>query len=1460
MENFEKVKGINFSFYVGEEIKRLAAVEVKSQIAFDTFRNPWPEGLYDARMGVSPYDRAGKCVTCGKDQHDCPGHLGYIQLVFPVYNYFLLKDLLKLMRAKCFFCHKFVATNTKTKEYKTLLNLISLGLIPQFLEFKELSKINVHQKLKAELPKKIKKNTKKTKDSDDEELFDQQPEQIPGSDFNFDTLYKNVIQGIKEKKLNIDQIIADSKDSFNTHQTSFTHFLKSVTTKEFFKECHSIQKCSHCLRIKPTIRLENNNKFYAHFKTKSDSTSEIKDQLINPLEVKQHVENLFAHNSSAMVALYGKFKTNAAIKQSVAKGYICKKFSSEFFFIDVLPVTPNRFRPESQLNGQSFLHAHTLLYTKVLALNDELKEMISQKNGNGPIENNQHSKNKKKSKPQTNVVENEEIPQIIEKSTLITQMFKKWIEIQEAINFLYNSDLNMKSGDKESGIKQLLEKKEGIFRMKIMGKRTNFSGRSVISPDPNLHTSEVGIPLFMATKLTFPESVNSYNLEILKQMIINGPFIYPGALAIEENGVKKLLDGSTLEQRLAIANTLLENCENKTVLRHLITGDYVLFNRQPTLHKPSIMTFRARVLPKELTIRMHYVNCAGFNADFDGDEMNVHLLQNYLARSEAKHLSLADQQYILPTSKAPVRGFIQDFIFAILFISSKDMFLDYSQYSQLLYESLSNQLEDNAKKRKLSILPPAIFYPVQLWTGKQLITNIIKFVADLSVDTKGLYMKSTTRVNSSYFCKVGIEESVVIIRDNTLLTGVFDKNQIGASSFGFIHSFFELYGHEKTGLLFSSITRVCTSFLKVYGFSCGISDLINTPAFEAKRTVELNNILKLGIESQMEHFKVQKHDLSSHNFLINLKNKALTKDQNAKTDFEINYFHMGSDIFNPTSELVRSIEKKILEDVNGGEEMDRVVKSSIAQIQSKLFSENSSSGLLKKFPFNNFSAMILSGAKGSVLNQNLITCNLGQQELEGRRTPIMSSGKTLPCWHPFDPNPRCNGFVSDRFLTGLRPQEFFFHCMAGREGLIDTAVKTSRSGYLQRILVKNLESFAIEYDMTVRDLSDKLLIQFYYGEDGLNSMKVNILENIEFLFNNYDGFKSVLNSPTYTSEFGQSHKNVVNFMKECKKNGTEKYSLLEKFSPAKTLGAMSEKAITDLDNFVISNAEKFKSRKINPEDFKKLFHIRYFESLMSPGDCVGAVAAQSFGEPSTQMTLNTFHLAGHGGVNVTLGIPRLKELLTTKNTKSPCMFLPLKNTVDDAFAKKLCRELEQVNLLEIVSKIETKTRFLIHENGKILEAKERCKIFNITIEFESLDIIKHSFGIDALQLENILVKSFSPKLMKAFKKILNSEKKSEKIESVLHGAEASKKNSIILNIDQTNEDKIDVEKDFYEDGENNEPIEELEKEFANELCFKDDKFYISMRSPLSSNYGMIIKLINKISRKCFKNGSNSFCR
>lgn len=254
------------------------------------------------------------------------------------------------------------------------------------------------------------------------------------------------------------------------------------------------------------------------------------------------------------------------------------------FFLNQVIVPPTRFRPESEggLGGtghsdKAYLHTHSAMLTKVIQQNIQLSEALIDSH-----EKSQGNSQQTKEKSQTG------------------NATQKWIMLQDAVNIFMDASMAQKTVDKQQqGIRQLLERKEGMFRMKMMGKRVNFGGRSVISPDPMIKTDQIGVPVFMAKKLTFPESVAAVNCERLSQLVRNGSNIHPGANIVEdeESGKQILLSHMSYEEREGVANQLLVG--RKIVHRHLANGDVLLVNRQPTLHKPSIMAHIARVLPKE---------------------------------------------------------------------------------------------------------------------------------------------------------------------------------------------------------------------------------------------------------------------------------------------------------------------------------------------------------------------------------------------------------------------------------------------------------------------------------------------------------------------------------------------------------------------------------------------------------------------------------------------------------------------------------------------------------------------------------------------------------------------------------------------------------------------------------------------------------------------------------------------
>ncbi|CAG8733632.1 15928_t:CDS:2, partial [Acaulospora colombiana] len=344
-------------------------------------------------------------------------------------------------------------------------------------------------------------------------------------------------------------------------------------------------------------------------------------------------------------------------------------------------------------------------------------------------------------------------------------------------------------------------------------------------------------------------------------------------------------------------------------------------------------------------------------------------------------------------------------------------------------------------------------------------------------------------------------------------------------------------------------------------------------------------------------------------------------------------------------------------------------------------------------------------AKGSPTNARQISALLGQQELEGRRVPVMVSGKTLPSFKPFETAAIAGGYIGSRFLTGLKAQEFYFHCMAGREGLIDTAVKTSRSGYLQRCLIKHLEGIRVNYDHTVRG-ADSAVYQFLYGEDGLDVTRQMHLNEFAFNLKNHQSLASKFAARSLAGKVDESEasEHMKKLLKKKKKHPNRNLSdpTLCKFSPSRYLGSTSELFAEKVDEYISNNknhllivkSQTNQRETIKPvlsaKMFRSLMSVRYMRSLVEPGEAVGLLASQGVGEPSTQMTLNTFHFAGHGAANVTLGIPRLREIVMTAaiDPKTPMMQLPIRKGTAMADIERFCQQTSRLALSQLIDKIE----------------------------------------------------------------------------------------------------------------------------------------------------------------------------
>ncbi|KAI5160653.1 DNA-directed RNA polymerase I subunit RPA1 [Nematocida ausubeli] len=862
-------------------------------------------------------------------------------------------------------------------------------------------------------------------------------------------------------------------------------------------------------------------------------------ELLLPVEAIQIIQKLTQNEEAVLSELF------SGMYQKLQGA----NFLIPMFFIEAVAVTSNQSRPASRLPTEAIVPSlKTGIYQNIIRIAMDLFNLQDRS------------------------------------SKAITSSY---IRLQDAVGELFSSRESDKA--KAFGVRQIIEKKDGLFRKHIMGKRVNYIARSVISPDPAIAVHEVGLPMEFAKKLTIPEGVSPVNIDALRKAVENGP-VYPGAEFVEDATGKMIsLEHITPEKREHIARQLLtaasfnahastdadvhvqgplqplSSLSIRRVWRHMRTGDYVLVNRQPSLHRVSMMGHRVRVLPRERTIRLHYVNCNSYNADFDGDEMNVHCPQNIVAQVEAEEICATDKCFISATNGAPVRGHVQDHVVMGTLFLQRCIFLPRDEYAQMLVTAL----EEIQQHRRWVLEKPAILRPARLYTGAQCVTGVMQ---NLRMD---ISLAARTKLGDDF-----------ILRNGTVISGALDKSQIGTASYGLIHAVHERYGGRAANSLLTALGRLFNRALIVRGHSCTMDDLVVRPEAEKQRRVQIEEGLVAGSTVSCNYMG------SNMTYLQDTARAAGRGEVSA--------------------------EKK---------DLDAEMRASTSDCASQVL-ETAGGGLSVQGLRNNMRAMVISGAKGSLVNLGQIVAMLGQQELEGLRVPLMPTGRTLPTFCPLEPTPRAHGFISQRFLTGVHPEEFYFHCMAGREGLIDTAVKTSRSGYLQRCLIKHLEGLRVEVDGSVRDATGSV-IQMVYGEDGVHPEKAAYLHKHEFFAENPSQKRQ--NTSIEDSGSLQSAGNA----------SAAGLTVGDLYNARSAPGRVSEKYLASI------NAAKAVEKGT---EWK-----RYAQASVDPGEAVGILAAQSVGEPSTQMTLNTFHLAGVGGKNVTLGMPRLKEIVmhATKKIKTP---------------------------------------------------------------------------------------------------------------------------------------------------------------------------------------------------------------
>ncbi len=791
--------------------------------------------------------------------------------------------------------------------------------------------------------------------------------------------------------------------------------------KELFKKIHkeSLTKksCPHCNAEQVKIKLDKPTTFRA-----VDDNHKL-----TPLDIRKRLENI----PDDVLATLGMDPTT------------CRP---EWMILTVLAVPPVTVRPSITLDsGDRSEDDLTHKLVDVLRINERLRE--NRDNG---------------------------APQLI--------VDDLWELLQYHVTTYFDNQTSgipparHRSGRPLKTLTQRLKGKEGRFRSNLSGKRVNFSSRTVISPDPLLSINQVGVPIFAARELTVPIYVNETNIEIMRKLVRGGPepvkVIGADRDFIMKRGVRPVgfdeetgetdeslneifrkgdiedVFGKSVEdlgitakyvtgvnyffkpdgRRIKVSD---RNCVEQSatidigfsIERQLIDGDVVLFNRQPSLHRMSMMAHRVKIMEGK-TFRFNLCVCPPYNADFDGDEMNLHVLQSEEARAEARILMQVQENILSPRYGGPIIGAIHDHITGAYFLTHNNPHFSKQEAMNILTKLDDIEIPDPMKDENGE----------EYWTGRQLFSVVLP---------KGLNLKY--KANICQKCAKCEKENCpndayVSIKDGELICGTIDVKGIGNSKGRILDRIARDYRDEKydtfsngirenrAAKFINQVTRLALGAIVNHGFSTGIDD-----------------------EDIPEEAKLQI--------------KSLNEERVEEVDNLVHAYENGILQQMPGRSLKETLEvraKGVLEEARDG----------TGEIAGKHLGMKNPAVIMAK-----------TGARGNMLNLSQMAGIVGQQTVRGERLSRGYWNRTLPHFKKGDLGAFAKGFVTHSYKAGLSPTEFFFHAMGGREGLVDTAVRTSRSGYMQRRLISALEDLKLMGDGSVRNTAGNI-IQFRYGEDG----------------------------------------------------------------------------------------------------------------------------------------------------------------------------------------------------------------------------------------------------------------------------------------------------------------------------------------------------------------------------------------
>lgn len=938
---------------------------------------------------------------------------------------------------------------------------------------------------------------------------------------------------------------------------------------------------------------------------------------------------------------------------------------------------------------------------------------------------------------------NANLREALSKGAPVQSIIEHWDYLSLQIAMYINSDVpglqKGEYGKQIRGFVQRLKGKQGRFRGNLSGKRVDYSGRTVISPDPNLDIDQVAIPVLVAKNMTYPETVSRYNKAKLQQRVRNGWDKWPGA-----NYIIKAGGGFQIMLKFAnrglIADQLMEG---DTVERHLEDGDIVLFNRQPSLHKLSILSHFVKVRPHR-TFRLNECVCNPYNADFDGDEMNLHVPQTEEARTEAIQLMGVKHNIVTPKNGEPIISAIQDFVTAAYLLSSLDNFYDRRTFTTTCLGMLEEDTE-------FDLPPPSILKPQALWTGKQVFSVLMrpnyKSNVRVNIDAQCRDFKrahyNDLKDPSEWLHRDLQDDGFLCIRNSEVLCGRMDKATVGAGKKNSL--FYVLYrdfGPNAAAQGMNRLSKLCARWLSLQGFSVGINDVTPTP-----------KLTKMKAETILAVFKVCDENATA------LKNGRLKREP-------------GLD------------EKGTLE--------GREIKA-LNDVRTKMSTFLAAELSIRNSPM----VMATSGSKGSTVNVAQMVVTLGQQDIEGKRIANGFQDRTLPHFPKHGRSPQSKGFVANSFFSGLNPSEFVFHAVGGRVGLVDTAVKTAETGYMSRRLMKSLEDLSVGYDEFVRN-SALNVVQFRFGGDKLDPVDMEgsaVPVNFERTFAHVES--TTFDMADRGLKPDEIRTRTTELLQERRTKTSRTTLLGQRLSDNLDLEDVRAEQYADLqegerdflntvDGFVRRKADSFAAIRQEKANMATLIHVvtpkkakaktstqtrrstasrqsllqtvaspstldrfdltskisrttldtfvtscleKYRAAQVEPGHAVGAVGAQSIGEPGTQMTLKTFHFAGVAGMSLTQGVPRIKEIINaSKEISTPIITCHLvrqgiNRSIPEQFARIVKGRIEALYVEDVVEKID------------IVWYKSSIGVLSIQVSLEAIS----SLALD-LTVEDVLSK------------------------------------------------------------------------------------------------------------------------